>query len=179
MPRTESSACSLISPIEQALRVVQPAGNRRAESEMLLNTIQVLRLRLPKATGYLEVAKERITVGSVIAIADSGSITKSRRTTFAALCIPALKHEVFRAKAGVKLSGGRHSKYSAAHPKRLEARSYGQTHYPRIDVHRANANPIQFGIALDADIAQIRIYEPVRCNIHVYTQLPGDSPRII
>ena len=45
---------------------------------MLLNTIQVLRLRLPKATAYLEVAKERTTVGGVIAIADPMSLAEKK-----------------------------------------------------------------------------------------------------
>jgi phosphoribosylformylglycinamidine (FGAM) synthase-like amidotransferase family enzyme len=58
MPHTENTECSLISPVQQAVQVAQPTGNRWAETKMLLNTIQVLRLRLPKATGSLEVAKE-------------------------------------------------------------------------------------------------------------------------
>ena len=32
MPHTENTECSLISPIEQALWVAQPTGNRSAET---------------------------------------------------------------------------------------------------------------------------------------------------
>ena len=52
MPRTENTECSLISPVQQATPVAQPTGDRSAKP-MLLNTIQVLRLRLPKTTAYL------------------------------------------------------------------------------------------------------------------------------
>jgi len=48
MPHTENTECSLISPVQHAAPVAQPTGNRWAETEMLLNTIQVLRLRLPR-----------------------------------------------------------------------------------------------------------------------------------
>ncbi len=74
---------------------------------MLLNAIQVLRFRLPKATGYLKLSKS-LNIGGAIALSrrahDSGigdlTQRKGRRIQFAARSIPGLKAETFRANPG-------------------------------------------------------------------------------
>ena len=72
MPHTENTECSLISPIQTAW-VAQPTGNRWAETELLLMSG---RNRYSRLEEY----------------------SKTRRTGFAVLCIPALKNGVFRAR---------------------------------------------------------------------------------
>jgi hypothetical protein len=99
MPRTENTECSLISPVQQAAPVAQPTGDRSAKTNAFehdsgFTSSSSEDNRIPL------VAKERTTVGGVIAIADVGSIAKRRRTSFAALSILGLKAEAFRAIRG-------------------------------------------------------------------------------
>ena len=77
MPRTENTECSLISPVQQATPVAQPTGDRSAKTNAFehdsgFTSSSSEDNRIPL------VAKERTTVGGVIAIADVASMVEKK-----------------------------------------------------------------------------------------------------
>lgn len=78
MPRTENTECSLISPAKTSFAGSTTHRQQMGRNGMLLNTIKVLPAHLLSRTAYLRIAKERTTVGGVIAMADWGSIAEKK-----------------------------------------------------------------------------------------------------
>ena len=99
MPRTENTECSLISPVQQAAPVAQPTGDRSAKTHAFEHD-SGFTLRLPKTTAYLLVAKERTTVGGVIAIADVASIAEKKANFVRRAIHPRPKGGGFSRKSG-------------------------------------------------------------------------------
>ena len=73
---------------------------------MLLNTIKVLPAHLLSRTAYLRIAKERTTVGGVIAIADVASIAEKKANCVRRAIHPRPKGRGFSRNSG-KRSGVR------------------------------------------------------------------------
>ncbi len=99
MPRTENTECSLISPVQQAAPVAQPTGDRSAktpafEPDSGFTSPSSEDNRIPL------VAKERTTVGGVIAIADVASIAEKQANSVRRALHPRPKGRGFSRKSG-------------------------------------------------------------------------------